>query len=129
MARILVIDDESQIRRFLRIVLEAEGHEVLEAATGRAGIAEAARGVPDVVVLDLGLPDRDGKDVLAAIREWSQVPVLVLSVRADEVEKIAALDAGAQDYVTKPFAPESFSRASARFCAIVEARPRSQSSR
>ena len=103
MARLLVIDDESQIRRFLRIVLEADGHEVLEAATGRAGLAEAVRGAPEAVILDLGLPDRDGKEVLRALREVSEVPVLVLSVRADEAEKIVALDLGAQDYVTKPF--------------------------
>ncbi|EPX83748.1 response regulator [Salipiger mucosus] len=103
MARILVIDDEHQIRRFLRITFEAEGHSVSEASTGREGAAKAATNAPDVVILDLGLPDRDGKDVLREIRGWSEVPVLVLSVRADEGEKVEALDLGAQDYVTKPF--------------------------
>lgn len=103
MAKILVVDDEHQIRRFLRITLEAEGHSVTEAATGREGVAKAATASPDVIVLDLGLPDLDGKEVLREIRVWSQVPVLVLSVRADEGEKVDVLDSGAQDYVTKPF--------------------------
>ncbi|ETX30391.1 response regulator [Roseivivax isoporae] len=103
MARILVVDDEHQIRRFLRIALEAEGHTVIEAATARQGIAQAATASPDVLILDLGLPDRDGKEALREIRRWSDVPALVLSVRSDESEKVAALDLGAQDYVTKPF--------------------------
>lgn len=102
-ARILVIDDETPIRRFLRVALEADGHSVTEAATARAGIDAAALENPAAVILDLGLPDADGISVLRAIREWSQVPVLVLSVRADEAGKVAALDAGAQDYVVKPF--------------------------
>ena len=103
LARILVIDDEAQIRRFLRIALEANGYAVLEAADGAAGLALAATERPQLVVLDLGLPDRDGKAVVRALREWSAVPVLVLSVREAEAEKVAALDAGADDYVTKPF--------------------------
>jgi len=102
-ARILVVEDEAPIRRFLRVVLEAEGHSVLEATTAREGTALAARENPAVIILDLGLPDADGLTVLRAVREWSQTPVLVLSVRADDAAKIAALDAGAQDYVTKPF--------------------------
>lgn len=102
-ARILIIDDETPIRRFLRVALEAEGHSVIEAATAREGIDKTALENPAVVILDLGLPDADGSTVLRAIREWSQVPVLVLSVRADEAGKVAALDAGAQDYVVKPF--------------------------
>ena len=102
-ARILVIDDETPIRRFLRVALEADGHSVVEAATARAGIDAAALENPAAVILDLGLPDADGITVLRAIREWSQMPVLVLSVRADEAGKVAALDAGAQDYVVKPF--------------------------
>jgi two-component system KDP operon response regulator KdpE len=102
-ARILIIDDEAPIRRFLRVALEAEGHHVTEAATGRAGIEAVALNSPEAVILDLGLPDMDGRDVLRDLRGWSQVPVLVLSVRADEAEKVALLDAGAQDYVTKPF--------------------------
>jgi two-component system KDP operon response regulator KdpE len=102
--RILVIEDETPIRRFLRIAFESADMAMIEADRGRLGIERAATEAPDVVVLDLGLPDIDGKDVIAAIREWSQVPILVLSVRDAETEKIAALDAGADDYVAKPFA-------------------------
>jgi two-component system KDP operon response regulator KdpE len=99
----LVIDDELQIRRLLRVCLEANGYRVTEAATGKEGIAEAAQRPPDVVILDLGLPDMEGVDVLKRLREWSRVPVIVLSVRDREEDKIAALDNGADDYVTKPF--------------------------
>jgi len=102
-ARILVIDDERPIRRFLRVSLEAHGYVVVEAETGRRGIEAAALEGPDLIILDLGLPDMDGKAALTRIREWSQIPILVLSVRASEAEKVAALDAGAQDYVVKPF--------------------------
>lgn len=102
-ARILIIDDEAPIRRFLRVALETEGHHVTEAATGRAGVEAVALNTPEAVILDLGLPDMDGRDVLRELRSWSQVPVLILSVRADEGEKVALLDAGGQDYVTKPF--------------------------
>lgn len=102
--RVLVVEDEAPIRRFLGIILGSAGMAVEEASRGRDGIERAATSAPDVVVLDLGLPDMDGKAVVAAIREWSQVPILVLSVRDGEGEKIAALDAGADDYVTKPFA-------------------------
>lgn len=102
--RILVIEDEAPIRRFLKIVLASAGYEMLEAERGRLGVERAATAAPDAVLLDLGLPDMDGKAVIAAIRDWSQVPILVLSVRDGEAEKIAALDAGADDYVTKPFA-------------------------
>jgi DNA-binding response OmpR family regulator len=102
--RILVVEDETPIRKFLRIALESAGMTMIEADRGRLGIERAATEAPDVVVLDLGLPDMDGKAVIAAIREWSQIPVLVLSVRDAETEKVAALDAGADDYVTKPFA-------------------------
>lgn len=107
-AHVLVIDDEPQIRKFLRISLAAQGYQVSEAATGAEGLAQAALGQPDLVILDLGLPDRDGQDVLVDLREWSTVPVLVLSVRADEREKVRALDAGANDYVTKPFGIQEF---------------------
>lgn len=100
---VLVIDDEQQIRRLLRVCLEANGYKVAEAATGQEGITRAAQYPPDVVILDLGLPDLDGVTVLKRLREWSQVPVVVLSVREREEEKIAALDQGADDYVTKPF--------------------------
>lgn len=103
-ARILVIEDEAPIRRFLRIAVESAGFAVTEAERGRLGIEKAATEAPDLVVLDLGLPDMDGKQIITAIREWSKVPILALSVRDAEVEKIAALDAGADDYVTKPFA-------------------------
>jgi two-component system KDP operon response regulator KdpE len=103
-ARVLVVEDEKPIRRFLAIALSNAGFVVEEADRGRTGIAAAATRAPDLVVLDLGLPDMDGKAVVTAIREWSQVPILVLSVRDAEIEKIAALDAGADDYVTKPFA-------------------------
>lgn len=102
--RILVIEDEAPIRRFLKIVLSSAGYEMMEAERGRIGVERAATSAPDAVMLDLGLPDMDGKAVITAIRDWSQVPILVLSVRDGEAEKIAALDAGADDYVTKPFA-------------------------
>lgn len=105
---ILLIDDEAQIRKFLRIALSAQGYRVLEAANGEDGLAQAALQSPDVVVLDLGLPDLDGQQVLRCLREWSQVPVLVLSVRASEGEKVLALDGGANDYVSKPFGIQEF---------------------
>jgi two-component system, OmpR family, KDP operon response regulator KdpE len=100
---VLVIDDEAQIRRFLRISLEANQYRVREAVTGQEGLEQAALLRPDIVILDLGLPDRDGLQVLARLREWSRVPVIVLSVRDADSDKIAALDAGADDYLTKPF--------------------------
>lgn len=100
---VLVVDDEIQMRRLLRICLERNGYSVVEAATGDQGISEAVRCHPDAVLLDLGLPDVDGLEVLKRLREWSQVPVLVVSVRGHEDDKIAALDSGANDYVTKPF--------------------------
>src|SRR5512137_2299790 len=99
----LIIDDEVQIRRLLRVNLDANGYRVLEAATGQEGISQAAQWRPDVVILDLGLPDLDGVTVLKRLREWSRVPVVVLSVRDREEDKVAALDNGADDYVTKPF--------------------------
>jgi two-component system KDP operon response regulator KdpE len=105
---VLVIDDEAQIRKFLRISLSSQGYKVLEAGNGAEGLAQAALARPDLLVLDLGLPDMDGKAVLSELREWSQVPVLVLSVRASEGEKVLALDGGANDYVTKPFAIQEF---------------------
>ena len=99
----LIIDDEPQIRRLLRVTLEANGYRVFDAATGQDGIAQAAQRQPNVVLLDLGLPDLDGVAVLKRLREWSRVPVIILSVRDREDDKVAALDAGADDYVTKPF--------------------------
>ncbi len=100
---ILIIDDEPQIRRFLRVSLEAAGYRVVEATTGQDGVVQAAMSRPHIVILDLGLPDLSGLEVLAKIREWSAVPLIVLSVQDGEQDKIAALDAGADDYVTKPF--------------------------
>jgi two-component system KDP operon response regulator KdpE len=122
--RILVIEDETPIRRFLRIAIESAGFAMLEADRGRLGIERAATESPDAIVLDLGLPDLDGKAVIAAIREWSQVPILVLSVRDAETEKIAALDAGADDYVVKPF---STGELLARLRALLRSRKASAS--
>ncbi len=102
-AQVLVIDDEIQIRRLLRITLEGAVYRVHEAETGYLGLIEAAGRRPDAILLDLGLPDLSGLEVLKRLREWSQVPVLILSVRGQEEDKIAALDAGADDYLTKPF--------------------------
>jgi two-component system KDP operon response regulator KdpE len=102
-ARILVIDDELAIRRFLHTVLSGEEFVLHEAEGGHTGLAAAAAFRPDVVLLDLGLPDLDGVEVIKRIREWSPVPIIVLSVREREDDKIAALDAGADDYLTKPF--------------------------
>ena len=100
---VLIIEDEPQIRRFLRTSLDAHGFEVLEAESGAAGLVEAGKKRPDCVILDLGLPDLDGVQIIRQLREWSTTPVLVLSARVQERDKIAALDAGADDYVTKPF--------------------------
>ena len=99
----LIIDDEDQIRRLVKVVLESDGYEVDKAASGQEGITRAAARRPSVIVLDLGLPDLDGQQVLKRLREWTKAPVLILSVRDDEAGKVAALDAGADDYVTKPF--------------------------
>src|SRR6266481_6276239 len=107
----LIIDDEVQIRRLLRLILGGENYKVHEAETGQQGLMETATRKPDVVLLDLGLPDLDGLQVLKRLREWSEVPVIVLTVRDDVEEKVAALDAGADDYVTKPFStPELLAR-------------------
>ena len=100
---ILIIDDEPPIRRLLRAALEPHGFRVCEAENGQLGLQEAVSCRPDVVILDLGLPDQDGVQVLKRLREWSQVPVLILSVRDREGDKVAALDQGADDYLTKPF--------------------------
>jgi two-component system KDP operon response regulator KdpE len=100
---LLVIDDEVQIRRLLRLTLESAGYRVREAENGTLGLNDAAVQRPDAVILDLSLPDLGGLEVLRRLREWSQIPVLILSVRGGESDKIAALDAGADDYLTKPF--------------------------
>jgi two-component system, OmpR family, KDP operon response regulator KdpE len=102
-ATVLVIDDEKQIRKLLRIVLEEDHYRVLESESGKQGLSDVALRRPDVVLLDLGLPDMDGLAVLKRLREWSHVPVLILSVREGPEDKVSALDAGADDYVTKPF--------------------------
>jgi len=100
---VLVVEDDSQIRRFLRAGLSAQGYELDEVETGQRALAEAAIAPPELVILDLGLPDMDGVEVVRRLREWSAVPILVLSARAREPDKVAALDAGADDYLTKPF--------------------------
>jgi len=102
-SRILVVDDEPQIQRFLKPSLTAAGYEVLEAGTGADALKAVATQAPDLVVLDLGLPDMDGKEVIASLRAWSDIPIVILSARDRESEKIAALDLGADDYVEKPF--------------------------
>jgi two-component system, OmpR family, KDP operon response regulator KdpE len=107
----LIIDDEVQIRRLLKVALENENYQVREAKTGQEGLVEIANSKPAVILLDLGLPDMDGLEVLKRLREWSEAPVLILSVRDNEQGKVAALDAGADDYVTKPFSsPELLAR-------------------
>lgn len=103
MATILLIEDEAQIKKFLRISLEAQLYKVLEARLGEQGLAILVEQQVDLVILDLGLPDMDGQEVIKALRKWSQIPIIVLSVRSSEEEKVQALDAGANDYVTKPF--------------------------
>jgi two-component system KDP operon response regulator KdpE len=103
MTSVLVVDDEPQIVRALRINLSARGYDVLTAYDGKTALSVAVEGKPDVVVLDLGLPDLDGVDVIAGLRGWSSMPIIVLSARTDSAAKVEALDAGADDYVTKPF--------------------------
>ncbi len=100
---ILLIEDEPQMRRFLRITLQAQGYRFVEAATAKEGIVQAATRNPDVVLLDLGLPDLDGLEVTKQLREWTQTPIIVISAREQEQDKVKALDAGADDYLTKPF--------------------------
>jgi two-component system KDP operon response regulator KdpE len=101
--RILIIDDEPQIRKLLKVSLGTHGYEIAEAPTGVEGINRAAIFKPDLLIVDLGLPDMDGKRVVLALREWTQAPIIVLTARDQEQEKIDALDSGADDYVTKPF--------------------------
>ena len=119
-ASVLIIDDEAQIRRFLGISLRAQGYEILEAENGAGGLEILASRGADIVILDLGLPDLDGHEVLRELRAWSSVPVIVLSVRSGEAEKVKALDAGANDYVTKPFGVQELS---ARLRALLRLRP------
>jgi two-component system KDP operon response regulator KdpE len=101
--RVLVVDDEQAIRRFLRVALTSQGYTVAEAASGQEALSDAATCKPDIIILDLGLPDIDGVEVTRLLRQWTQVPIVILSVRGSEGDKIAALDAGADDYLTKPF--------------------------
>lgn len=101
--RVLVVDDERPIRRFLRASLTAQGHSVYEAADGRGALSAVVNDRPDLIILDLGLPDLDGIEVTRQLREWTRTPIIVLSVREEEAAKVAALDAGADDYLTKPF--------------------------
>ena len=101
--RLLLVEDDAHIRRFLRATLVTQGYGLLEVETGEEGLALAAAQVPDLVLLDLGLPDMDGKEVIRRLREWSEVPIIVLTARGQEREKVASLDAGADDYLTKPF--------------------------
>lgn len=118
-AKVLVVDDEPQIRRFLRASLGAHGHTTIEAETAAEAIRLCTTQAPDVVILDLGLPDQDGLAIIKEIREWSTVPIIVLSVRADERDKVDALDLGADDYVTKPF---GMAELLARLRAVLRAR-------
>ena len=104
-AKILVIEDESPIRKFIRLSLESHGYDVSEVSTAAAGIGHAMAEPPDAVILDLGLPDQDGLEVISRIREWSRVPIIVVSARGREADKVVALDSGADDYLTKPFIP------------------------
>lgn len=117
---ILVVDDEAQIRKFLRISLTAHGYEVIEAPRGEDAVRKVATEAPALVVLDLGLPDLDGQEVIRRLREWSQVPILVLSVRAGETDKVEALETGANDYVTKPF---GIAELIARVRVLLRSRP------
>ena len=102
-ARVLVVDDEPAIRRFLRVSLSAHGYAVFEADSGQAALSAVVANRPDLIILDLGLPDLDGTEVTRLLREWTRIPIIILSVRGQEADKIAALDAGADDYLTKPF--------------------------
>jgi two-component system KDP operon response regulator KdpE len=106
---VLLVEDDPQIRRVLRTLLELEQFRVIEAENGERGLIEARTHKPDLLIVDLGLPDRDGMSVIIGVRAWSRVPIIVLSARIDESDKVAALDAGADDYITKPFGPRELS--------------------
>lgn len=100
---ILVIEDEPPLQKFLRVTLDSQGYKVIEAVTGESGVRHAANDQPDLIILDLGLPDIDGLEVTRRVREWSSIPIIIISARGKEQDKVAALDAGADDYLTKPF--------------------------
>jgi two-component system, OmpR family, KDP operon response regulator KdpE len=124
--RVLVVDDEPAIRRFLRVPLTAHGYTVLEADRGQAALSAVASDHPDLIILDLGLPDVDGIEVTRLLREWTHIPIIILSVQGQESHKVAALDAGADDYVTKPFSVEELlarMRAALRRAAATAAGP------
>jgi two-component system KDP operon response regulator KdpE len=124
--RVLIVDDEEAIRRFVRVTLKAQNYSVFEAASGKEAISSSADNKPNVIILDLGLPDIDGVEVTRMIREWSKIPIIILSVRGSESDKIAALDAGADDYLIKPFGVGELLarvRASLRHSAITDSEP------
>lgn len=121
-AKVLIVEDEKQIRRFVRVAVEAEGCQVAEAETMAQGLLEAGTGQPDLLILDLGLPDGNGIDLIHDLRGWSDIPILILSARSQEHDKIDALDAGADDYLTKPF---SVGELRARVRALLRRRSRS----
>ena len=119
MAKVLVIDDDPSLLRALRVGLQAGGHDVTTATNGETGISQAALSAPDVIVLDLGLPDMDGQTVCRRVRQWSEVPIIILSASGTEHLKVAALDGGANDFVTKPF---SMAELEARIRAVIRSR-------
>lgn len=130
-ARVLVIEDDRPIRRFLEAALTSEGYEVVEAETGRLGLTHILARMPDAVVLDLGLPDMDGMEIIARVREWSQVPIIILSARGREDDKVDALNIGADDYLTKPFSvPELLARVrvALRHAAVLRSGGREETS-
>ena len=126
MINVLIIEDEHAIRRFLRTALEADGMRVFEAETLQRGLIEAATRKPDLAILDLGLPDGDGIDFIRDLRQWSQMPIIVLSARSEEHDKIAALDAGADDYLSKPFGIGELQARASRCVATARRRPMSR---
>jgi two-component system KDP operon response regulator KdpE len=131
-ARVLIVEDDRPIRRFLEAALTNDGYEVVEAETGRMGLTHLLARVPDLVVLDLGLPDMDGMEIIARVREWSQIPIIILSARGREDDKVDALNAGADDYLTKPFSVPEFLariRVALRHAAVLRLGAREETSR
>jgi CheY-like chemotaxis protein len=120
---IVVVEDENNIRRFIKLALESQGFQVFEADSLQRGLIEAGTRRPDLVVLDLGLPDGDGVDFIRDLRTWSEIPVIVLSARSAETDKVAALDSGADDYLTNPLVPPNCSPAYVRNCAVAAEAP------